>query len=165
MGAFKKKALPLIEQVRDACLVQSKYIVTAESCTGGLIASLCTELAGSSQWFERGYVTYSNRAKQELLGVSAQSIETDGAVSECVARAMAQGALLHSAAHISLATTGYAGPTADNADELGLVWIAMATKKDGCAQAHRFVGSRQQVREQAVIAALNLLLTTLDGIK
>jgi nicotinamide-nucleotide amidase len=99
-------------------------LATAESCTGGMIAAACTDLAGSSQWFERGFVTYSNEAKTELLGVPAGLIATHGAVSESVARAMALGAVAHSRAQVAVAVTGIAGPTGGTADKpVGTVWF------------------------------------------
>ncbi|WP_230681462.1 CinA family protein, partial [Paracidovorax cattleyae] len=99
-------------------------MATAESCTGGMIAGACTDLAGSSQWFERGFVTYSNTAKTELLGVPAALIDTHGAVSEPVARAMAEGALRHSRAHAALSVTGVAGPGGGSvAKPVGTVWF------------------------------------------
>ncbi|MEO6291217.1 MAG: CinA family protein, partial [Burkholderiaceae bacterium] len=100
------------------------YLATAESCTGGLIAAACTDLAGSSQWFDRGFVTYSNAAKTDMLGVGAALIAQFGAVSEPVAVAMAQGAVQHSAAQVAVAVTGVAGPTGGNAEKpVGTVWI------------------------------------------
>lgn len=105
-------------------------IATAESCTGGLMASYLTELPGSSAWFERGFVTYSNAAKIELLGVDEQLIQQHGAVSEPVAKAMALGAILHSTADISLAITGIAGPGGGSAEKpVGTVWLAFATRQ------------------------------------
>ncbi|EER58303.1 CinA domain protein [Acidovorax delafieldii 2AN] len=100
-------------------------LATAESCTGGMIAAACTDLAGSSQWFERGFVTYSNAAKTELLGVPAALIEAHGAVSEPVARAMAEGAVAHSPAQVAVAVTGVAGPTGGSAEKpVGTVGLA-----------------------------------------
>jgi nicotinamide-nucleotide amidase len=102
-------------------------LATAESCTGGLIAAACTDLAGSSSWFERGFVTYSNAAKAQMLGVEAALIARHGAVSEPVARAMAQGALQHAHAQVALAVTGVAGPGGGSADKpVGTVWFAWA---------------------------------------
>jgi nicotinamide-nucleotide amidase len=136
-------------------------IATAESCTGGLIAAACTALAGSSDWFERGFVTYSNEAKSELLGVPAALIAQHGAVSEEVARAMAAGALAHSRADASVAVTGIAGPGgATPGKPVGTVWLATALR----GHATRSVllqldGSRSDVREQTVGAALHALTT------
>ena len=99
----------------DLMLQKGLFLATAESCTGGMIAAACTDLAGSSAWFERGFVSYSNAAKTQMLGVDAALIEQHGAVSEPVARAMAFGAIRHSAAQVSVAVTGVAGPTGGSA--------------------------------------------------
>ena len=116
-----------LTQISLELLKHSHLLATAESCSGGMIAAACTDLAGSSQWFERGFVTYSNAAKVEMLGVPAALIEQEGAVSEAVARAMADGALAHSQARVSLAVTGVAGPTGGSeAKPLGTVWFAAA---------------------------------------
>jgi nicotinamide-nucleotide amidase len=138
-------------------------MVTAESCTGGLIAASCTQLSGSSAWFERGFVTYSNAAKSELLGVDASLIEAQGAVSEEVAKAMALGALAHSPAHISVAVTGIAGPTGgSDAKPVGTVWLAWAWRdaKQGIhceAMLQHFQGSRAEVRYATAELALDHL--------
>src|SRR3989339_1361325 len=112
--------------MRDPCTLLARllldkgwFLATAESCTGGLIAASCTDLAGSSQWFERGFVTYSNAAKCELLGIDAALINAHGAVSEAVARAMAFGALARSHAQVAIAVTGVAGPGGGSADKQG----------------------------------------------
>lgn len=108
-------------------LARGWMLATAESCTGGLIAAACTDLAGSSTWFERGFVTYSNAAKAQMLGIDAALIAQHGAVSEPVARAMAQGALQHAHAQVALAVTGVAGPGGGSADKpVGTVWFAWA---------------------------------------
>ena len=131
-------------------------LATAESCTGGLIAAACTDLAGSSDWFERGFVTYSNAAKTELLGVPAALIAQHGAVSEPVARAMAEGALAHSRAQLSVAVTGVAGPSGGSADKpVGTVWVAWKRRGGYArAQAFQFDGDREAVRRQTVDRAL-----------
>lgn len=136
-------------------------LTTAESCTGGLIAAACTDLAGSSAWFERGFVTYSNAAKTELLGVDAGLIERFGAVSEPVARAMAQGALMRSPARMSVAVTGIAGPPTGGSAEkpVGTVWFGWSLRgPDGAlhtdTEVHRFDGDRAAVRAQTVARAL-----------
>jgi nicotinamide-nucleotide amidase len=134
-------------------------IATAESCTGGLIAALLTEIAGSSDVVERGFVTYSNRAKQELLGVPAQTLETYGAVSEQTAWAMAQGALKHSGAGLAVAVTGIAGPGGGSPDKpVGLVHIAAARGDKVIHRECRFgdIG-RSEVRLKSVETALELL--------
>ena len=110
--------------VADLLVKNGWFLATAESCTGGMIAAACTDLAGSSSWFERGFVTYSNAAKTELLGVDAAWIEQHGAVSETVARAMALGAIAYSKAQVSVAVTGVAGPGGGSADKpVGTVWF------------------------------------------
>ncbi|MDX1656717.1 MAG: CinA family protein [Candidatus Competibacteraceae bacterium] len=138
---------------------------TAESCTGGGIAMALTELAGSSAWFDRGFVTYSNAAKSELLGVEPALIESSGAVSSEVVKAMAEGALARSGAGVSVAVSGIAGP--EGGSELkpvGTIWIAWATR-DGpvLSECFRFEGDRQQIRQQAVMAALKGLLHASGG--
>lgn len=133
-------------------------MATAESCTGGLIAAACTDLAGSSLWFERGFVTYSNAAKTELLGVDAALIAQHGAVSEEVARAMAQGALAHSRAQAAVAVTGVAGPSGGSADKpVGTVWFGWATPAGVVTQRRRFDGGRAAVRQATVRHALQRL--------
>lgn len=134
-------------------------LVSAESCTGGLIAAACTDLAGSSRWFERGFVTYSNAAKVQMLGVSAALIEQHGAVSAEVAQAMATGALAHSAAQVALAVTGVAGPGGGTADKpVGLVWFAWAVPGRVLSQCQRFAGERAAVRAAAAHHALARLV-------
>ena len=130
-------------------------LATAESCTGGLIAAACTELAGSSQWFERGFVSYSNAAKNELLGVPTELIDTHGAVSEPVVRAMAEGALAHAHAQVSLAVTGIAGPTGGSADKpIGTVWFAWCIAGQTHSEVMLFAGNRATVREATLRHAL-----------
>lgn len=142
----------------DLLLVRGWLLCTAESCTGGLIAAACTELAGSSNWFERGFVTYSNAAKSELLEVDARLIETQGAVSEGVARAMAVGALAHSCAQVAIAVTGVAGPAGGSADKpVGTVWFGFALPGDVRSEVRHFEGDRAGVRQAAVQHALNRL--------
>lgn len=135
-------------------------LATAESCTGGLIAAACTELAGSSHWFDRGFVTYSNASKTELLGVAAALIEAHGAVSEPVACAMAQGALERSQADVSVAVTGIAGPGgAVPGKPVGTVWIGWARRgRTPQAECRHFEGDRHAVREATVAAALGGVL-------
>lgn len=154
-------------KISNACaklaqiLIEHKLsIATAESCTGGMISAACTDLAGSSVWFERGFVTYSNAAKSDMLGVPVALIEQHGAVSEEVARAMAQGALANSLADWSVAVTGIAGPTGGSASKpVGTVCLAWACKSTGLceAQRHVFPGDRQAVREATVGLALSHL--------
>jgi nicotinamide-nucleotide amidase len=138
-------------------------VATAESCTGGGVAEAITRIAGSSDWFERGFVTYSNGAKEELLGVSGATLVGHGAVSEPVAAEMAAGAIAHSAADAAVAITGIAGPGGGTpAKPVGLVWFAWA-HRGGPAQCRRFVfkGDRQAVRRQSVAVALQGLIDLL----
>ncbi len=147
----------------DLMLKQQRKLVTAESCTGGLIAAACTDLAGSSNWFERGFVTYSNEAKTELLGVDAGLIERVGAVSEAVVRAMAQGAVQHSRAQVAVAVTGVAGPTGGSpAKPVGTVWFGWATPDGVFSEVRHFDGDRAAVRAATVVHALQGLLTRLS---
>ncbi len=141
-------------------------LTTAESCTGGLIAAACTDLAGSSAWFERGWVTYSNASKTEQLGVDAGLIARHGAVSEEVARAMAQGALRHARAQLALAVTGIAGPGGGSeAKPVGTVWFAWALPGGVTSEMQRFSGDRAAVRSAAVQLSLARLLALVDGNK
>jgi nicotinamide-nucleotide amidase len=135
-------------------------LATAESCTGGWVAQVLTAVAGSSVWFERGFVTYANEAKQEMLGVSPQMLAAQGAVSEATAVAMATGALRHSHADWALAITGIAGPDGGSPDKpVGTVCFAWAEQAGQCtSETRRFPGDRQQVRAQSVAHALNGLL-------
>jgi len=136
---------------------------TAESCTGGLVAGAITDVAGSSAWFDRGFVTYSNEAKMELLGVPAATLAQHGAVSEAVARAMAAGALARSRASVAVAITGIAGPGGGSPEKpVGTVCFAWAVR-DAPVQAdtRRFDGDRVAVRRAAVVAALAGLLTAI----
>jgi nicotinamide-nucleotide amidase len=140
-----------------AHILQQKhwFLATAESCTGGLISATCTDLAGSSLWFERGFVVYSNASKSELLGVDAALIERVGAVSEDVARAMALGALRHSRAQVAVAVTGVAGPSGGSADKpVGTVCFGWATPSGVDSETRCFAGDRQAVRQATVRHAL-----------
>lgn len=138
-------------------------LATAESCTGGMIAAKCTDLAGSSNWFERGFVTYSNASKCELLGVPAELIARDGAVSETVARAMAQGAVGRSGAQVAIAVTGVAGPTGGSPDKpVGTVWFAWAWPGHLESECLRWPGDRQAVRRQTTAYALAQLMEKLQ---
>jgi len=140
-------------------------LATAESCTGGWVAQAVTSVAGSSDWFERGFVTYSDTAKQEMLGVSARTLATHGAVSEETAREMARGALSHSHAQVALAITGIAGPGGGSPEKpVGMVCFAWAvTGGKLVVQTLHFKGDRESVRRQSVIAALQGVLALLDG--
>lgn len=137
-------------------------MASAESCTGGLIAAACTDLAGSSHWFERGFVTYSNQAKTDMLGVDAGLIERHGAVSEPVARAMALGAVARSQAQAAVAVTGVAGPGGGSADKpVGTVWFGWATPAGTVTEMKCFGGDRAAVRQATVAHALKRLLELL----
>jgi len=139
-------------------------LTTAESCTGGWVAQVVTTIAGSSDWFERGFVTYSDAAKQEMLGVSARTLAVRGAVSEETAREMAIGALAHSRAQVALAITGIAGPGGGSADKpVGTVCFAWTLKSGAVsAETRQFTGDRESVRRQSVIAALQGVLELLE---
>jgi nicotinamide-nucleotide amidase len=139
-------------------------LVTAESCTGGWAAQVVTSVGGSSGWFDRGFVTYSNEAKRELLGVRAETLSRHGAVSEETAREMAQGALARSKATVALSITGIAGPGGGTEDKpVGTVCFAWATARGASTQTRRFSGDRESVRRQSVVHALEGVLRTLDG--
>lgn len=145
-------------------LARHWMLATAESCTGGLISAACTDLAGSSAWFERGLVTYSNEAKTELLGVPAELIAKHGAVSEAVARAMATGAVAHSRAQVAVAVTGVAGPGGGSASKpVGTVWLAWATPQGLWAEPQLFAGDRAAVRQATVDRALEKLVQLLSA--
>jgi nicotinamide-nucleotide amidase len=139
-------------------------LATAESCTGGWVAQAVTAIAGSSEWFERGFVAYSNAAKEELLGVSRGTLDAHGAVSEATARELARGALARSRATIALAVTGVAGPTGGSAAKpVGYVCFAWATANRVQSEHRRFSGDREAVRRQSVVRALEGTLEMLDS--
>jgi len=157
------KLTELSQQLAKLLLQQQKRLAVAESCTGGWLAKTVTDLAGSSQWFERGFVTYSNAAKQEMLGVRPKTLLRDGAVSEAVVQEMALGALLHSQADISVAISGIAGPDgAVPGKPVGTVCFSWALK-DHSHHQHtiHFEGDREAVRLQSVVCALEGLLDVL----
>ena len=156
MRRFEPAVLALADVLRE----RGMRIAAAESCTGGLIAAACTSVAGSSDWFERGFVTYSNEAKTELLGVDAALIRAHGAVSEPVAGGMAGGALARSHAWIAVAVAGIAGPGgATPGKPVGLVWLALAQAgRPTLAKREQFGGDRAAVREATVDEALRMLL-------
>ena len=152
----------ICQSLAQRLLERGWLLTTAESCTGGMIAARCTDLAGSSAWFERGFVTYSNEAKAELLGIDSQLIAQHGAVSEAVARAMAQGAVTHSRAQVAVAVTGVAGPTGGSADKpVGTVWLAWCIHDVVGAEKVLFTGDRAAVREATTQHALQGLLARL----
>jgi len=152
---------PAVMALASALRTRGWKIATAESCTGGLIAAACTAVAGSSDWFERGVVSYSNEAKAELLGVPMALIQTHGAVSAEVARAMAEGAIAHSHAQLAVAVTGIAGPGgATPGKPVGTVWLALARAGGAGAPAEllTLAGDRAAIREQTVRHALQRLI-------
>lgn len=146
-------------------LQRGEWLAVAESCTGGWLAQTVTSVAGSSAWFDRGFVTYSNDAKQDMLGVPDTTLARHGAVSEATARAMAQGVLAHSRSDWGVAITGIAGPSGGSPDKpVGTVCFAWSQRDGGCeAQTCRFPGDRAAVREQAVRHALRGLIERLQG--
>lgn len=158
---------PLVADLADALRARGLHLATAESCTGGLIAAACTDLAGSSDWFERGFVTYSNRAKTELLGVPEALLAAHGAVSEPVARAMAEGALLRAPVQRSVAVTGIAGPGgAVPGKPVGTVWLAVGLRRPSGdvelqSRLLQLPGDRAAVRLATAMAALQALRQTL----
>ncbi len=164
----------LTKQLAEVLQQHGWMLATAESCTGGMIATSCTNLSGSSNWFERGFVTYSNEAKHEMLGVNSALIAEHGAVSETVAQAMALGAMRHSRAQVTLAVTGVAGPTGGSPDKpVGTVWFAWATPSDAGptlgaetawvkTEVMHFQGDRAAVREATAQHALQTLLDLLE---
>jgi len=153
------RCLTLATEVLDRCRARGLRLATAESCTGGLIAATLTAIAGSSDVFDRGFVTYADAAKREVLGVPAELIADNGAVSEPVARAMAEGALGASGAGLAVAVTGIAGPGGGTeAKPVGLVHLAAALAGAGTRhQRHVFGGDRTAVRVATVEAALSML--------
>jgi nicotinamide-nucleotide amidase len=154
----------LAEKVGRQLADRGEWLATAESCTGGWVAQCMTSIAGSSAWFDRGFVTYSNAAKMDMLGVPEPTLQRHGAVSEAVARAMAQGALAHAAADWAVAITGIAGPGGGSEEKpVGTVCFAWAAKEGGCeARTCNFPGDRAMVRAAAVKHALAGLLERLE---
>jgi nicotinamide-nucleotide amidase len=154
--------LTLAARLGAAALARSTMIATAESCTGGLVAGAITSIAGSSGWFERGFVTYSDLAKEQQLGVASSTIERFGAVSEETAKAMAQGAVRGSAAQWAVAVTGIAGPDGGSPDKpVGTVWLAWAGPGHLQSLRRQFEGDRAAVRQASVRVALEGLIERL----
>ena len=152
------------ERVGEALLTRGWTVTTAESCTGGWIAKVLTDVAGSSQWFARGFVTYSNDAKSDMLGVSDETLARHGAVSEQVVLAMAAGAARAARAECAVAVSGIAGPGgAVPGKPVGSVWIAWQSPAGAQTQLFEFAGDREAVRRQSVVAALQGLLAELRG--
>jgi nicotinamide-nucleotide amidase len=157
------KLKALARQLGEVLQTQELMVTTAESCTAGWVAKVITDIAGSSSWFERGFVTYSNAAKQEMLEVKAETLAYFGAVSKEAVVEMARGALQHSRAGISVAISGVAGPGGGTIEKpIGTVWFAWALKTgEGWTAKEWLPGSREAVRRQAVVRALQGLLDVL----
>jgi nicotinamide-nucleotide amidase len=150
----------LLSRLAEGLSVRGEMLATAESCTGGWVAKVCTDLAGSSTWFERGFVTYSNQSKQDMLGVSADTLADFGAVSEQVVLEMASGALAHSRAQWALAISGVAGPSGGTPEKpVGTVWLAWAGPGEWrLSRRCDFKGDRDAVRRQAMHTAIEVLV-------
>ena len=155
----------IAEQVGATLKAHGMMLGTAESCTGGWVGEVVTSVAGSSHWYDRGFITYTNESKQEMLGVSASTLAEYGAVSEQTVREMAAGALKHSHAHITLAISGIAGPGGGTPNKpVGTVCMAWATRSGGgLSKTFHFQGDRAEVRRQAVVAALLKVLQIIEG--
>jgi nicotinamide-nucleotide amidase len=152
----------LVRLLAELLPAKGWMMASAESCTGGLIAGACTDLAGSSNWFERGFVTYSNEAKHEMLGVDLAAIEANGAVSEPVARAMAEGAVARSRAQVAVSVTGVAGPGGGSPEKpVGTVWFGWSVAGRTRTERRRFDGDRAAVRAATVHYALQTLVELL----
>lgn len=164
MEAVEQKLLNTIHRIGSMLKEQKEMLATAESCTGGWVGQVITSLPGTSHWFDRGFITYSNAAKREMLGVSTDTLARFGAVSEQTARAMAEGALRHSQARYTLSITGIAGPEGGTPDKpVGHVCFAWAGhNRETISECLRFDGDRQQVRLQAVQHALEGVANFID---
>lgn len=158
--AAQADLVALARQLGETLTARRALLAVAESCTGGALAQACTAIPGSSDWFERGFVSYSNLAKREMLGVKTDVLAHYGAVSEQTVRAMAQGALANSRAQCAVAVTGIAGPSGGTPDKpVGTVWFAWAAdRQETVTRKHRFSGDREAVRRQSVAIALEGLL-------
>lgn len=150
----------LASKLGDLLLARQLRCTVAESCTGGSLSAAITDISGSSQWFDRGFVTYSNISKQQMLGVSSCVLASDGAVSEAVVRAMAEGALAASTANLGVAVSGIAGPDGGSPEKpVGTVWFAWASESSPTqTQRYLLVGDRLAIRQQAVNIALEGLI-------
>ena len=152
--------IDLVNELAQRALARQQLLATAESCTGGLISASFTEVAGSSAWFDRGFVTYSNSAKSAMLGVPEQTLQACGAVSEDTVIAMAEGAVARSDASLAVSVSGVAGPDGGSVEKpVGTVWIGCAGNSlQSVAEGHLFNGDRASVRHQTVIEAIKLLI-------
>ena len=159
----------LAEQLSGLLIENHKQLAVAESCTGGWVAKVLTDLPGSSNWFERGFVTYSNQSKHEMLGVREATLETQGAVSQETVEEMSLGTLTNSHADFSLSISGIAGPSGGSAEKpVGLVWFSWARKENTtqhilASEKHVFIGDRDAIRRQAVAHALTKLITFVEA--
>lgn len=166
MNPSEQRLEQLAADLGQQLLLAQAHVSTAESCTGGGIAEMITRVAGSSAWFEAGYVTYSNRQKTQQLGVPAALFESVGAVSQAVVEAMVRGAQAQSAARFAVAVSGVAGPGGGSADKpVGTVWLAWGDGEQLYSQRCQFAGDRQAVRRQTVETALHGLIRLLAGEK
>ena len=153
-----------LRQLAETLKSRRLMLATAESCTGGMISAACTDLAGSSEWFERGFVSYSNASKTDLLGVPGMLVLLHGAVSEPVARAMAMGAVMRSQAQVSIAVTGVAGPGGGSAAKpVGTVWFAWQIEGTTHSEVMHFAGDRASVRYETLTHAIKRLNALLAG--
>lgn len=163
-----KKLSLIVEQLAELLLKHNKQLTVAESCTGGWLAKVLTDLSGSSDWFDRGFVTYSNQAKHEMLGVAESTLDTYGAVSEQTVTEMAMGALKNSHADFSVSVSGIAGPSGGSAEKpVGLVWFSWAVEENNsqrtlATEKQMFAGDRDMVRQQAVEYALTEIIKLLE---
>ena len=163
-----KKLTLLVEQLATLLIKADKKLTVAESCTGGWVAKVLTDLTGSSAWFERGFVTYTNQAKHEMLGVNESTLESYGAVSQETVSEMAIGALKNSHADFSLSVSGIAGPGGGSKEKpVGLVWFSWAVKENNtlnilASEKQVFDGDRESVRQQAVEYVLTELIKFLE---
>lgn len=163
-GACTPESGLLARQVGEALKAHGMTLVTAESCTGGGVAQAVTRISGSSAWFDRGFVTYSNESKEEMLGVSPETLEQYGAVSEATVREMVSGALEYSRAGVALAVSGIAGPTGGTPEKpVGMVWFAWSANDAVQTACHQLSGDRDAIRAKAVQIALQGVVNLLNG--
>jgi nicotinamide-nucleotide amidase len=156
---FDRETEELATSVLAACRERGWHVATAESCTGGLVAAALTAITGSSDVVDRGFVTYSNEAKMELLGVSSTTLDAHGAVSAETALAMASGAVARAGVDLAVSIAGVAGPGGGSVEKpVGLIYLGIATNGGGRTERHIFRGDRTEIRQRAVIRALKLLL-------
>jgi nicotinamide-nucleotide amidase len=164
MNVIPERWQALAREIGELCVARNEMLCGAESCTGGLIAATLTSVSGSSQWFDRGFTTYSNDAKMRLLGVSESTLKTHGAVSEETAQEMAAGALANSSATVAFSVTGVAGPTGGTANKpVGMVCFGFASGAGVRAITKRFSGDRDAVREHSVEFVLAELIEMLKA--